>query len=62
MKYTVSMKVDGRIDVEVEAANPDEAKMAANVAFMEADLSNMEIVDAEPVNCSDESGNIVKDY
>lgn len=61
MKYTVSMKVDGRIDVDVEANSTAEAFELAKSEFMEADLSKMECVDAEPVNCYDEQGNIT-DY
>lgn len=62
MKYTVSMAVDGRIDVEVEADTPEEAFKKADEAFATADLTNMEIVGRNPVNCSDEDGNLVKDY
>ena len=61
-KYTVSMAVDGRIDVEVEADTPDEAFDKAVEAFMEVDLKRMEVVDSHPVNCYDEKGEIVKDY
>ena len=62
MKYTVSMAVDGRIDVEVEADTPEEAFEKADAAFATADLTNIEIVGRNPVNCSDEDGNLVKDY
>lgn len=62
MKYTVSMRVDGRIDVEVEAANPDEAREAAIQAFEDADISKMDTVDAYPVTCYDKNGDIVKSY
>lgn len=61
-KYTVSMAVDGRIDVEVDAESADEAFEAAKDAFMDMDLKKMEVVDSFPVNCSDENGDIVKDY
>ena len=61
-KFTVSMAVDGRIDVEVEADTPEEAFEVAKDAFMDADLKNMEVVDAHPVNCSDDKGNLIKDY
>lgn len=61
-KYTVSMAVDGRVDVEVEAKTPDEAFEAAKNAFMDVDLKDMEVVDAHPVNCYDDKGDIVKDY
>ena len=63
MKYIVSMAVDCRLDVEVEANSPDEAFEAANAAFMDADLSKADIVDARPVNCSDaKTGELIKDY
>lgn len=63
MKYIVSMAVDCRLDVEVEANSPDEAFEAANVKFMDADLSKADIVDARPVNCSDaKTGELIKDY
>lgn len=61
-KYIVSMAVDGRIDVEVDAESVDEAFAVAVDEFMDADLKDMEVVDARPVNCSDEDGNILEDY
>jgi len=62
-KYIVSMAVDCRLDVEVEADSPDEAFEAAKTAFMDADLSKLDVVDARPVNCSDaKTGELIKDY
>ena len=62
-KYIVSMAVDSRLDVEVEANGPDEAFEAAKAAFMEADISEAEVVDARPVNCYDaKTGELIKDY
>lgn len=61
-KYIVSMAVDGRIDVEVDAESVAEAFKVAEDAFMEADLKNMEVVDSRPVNCSDEDGHILESY
>jgi len=63
MKYTVSMKVEGRIDVEVEADDTDDAFEKAKTAFMDVEITgdNFDFVDAEPVNCMDENGNL-KDY
>lgn len=62
-KYIVSMAVDSRLDVEVEANSPDEAFEAAKTAFLDADISKAEVVDAHPVNCSDgETGERIKDY
>ena len=62
MKYIVSMAVDGRIDVEVEAADVNEAKKKAYGAFGDADLSNMDIVGADAVTCYDAEGNILASY
>ena len=62
MKYTVSMRVDGRVEVEVEAENPTEAFEAAKVAFGDVELGeNFEYVDSEPVDCTDETGKLT-DY
>lgn len=57
------MKVEGRIYVEVEAENSDEAFKKAENEFMNAEIGkdNFEFVDSEPVNCSDENGNLT-DY
>jgi len=57
-KFSVSMKVDGRITVEVEAETPEEAREAAIEAFGDADLSKMDYVDAEPLNynCEGDDG------
>ena len=62
MKYTVSISVDGRIDIEVDADNTEEARVKALDAFATADLSKMEIVRRDAVNCSDEDGNLVRCY
>ena len=58
MKYIVSMKVEGRIGVEVEAANPEEAFEKAEEAFMDVEMKDVEYIDSEPVNCTDEDGNL----
>lgn len=62
MKYIVSMKIDARLPVEVDAENPEEARKNAIAAFMEADLKDIEFVDADPVNCEDEEGNLTDYY
>lgn len=62
MKYTVSIAVDGRIDIEVDANDKDEARGKALDAFAYADLSKMVIVGTSAVNCSDEDGNLIADY
>ena len=62
-KYIVCMAVYGRIDLEVEADDPDDAYVRAMSAFESADLSRMEVVDGGPVSCKDdETGEIIKKY
>lgn len=58
MVYSVSIAVDGRLDIQVEADNPNEAREKALSAFAVADLSRMEIVGRDAVNCEDEDGNL----
>ena len=59
MKYIVSVKVDGRIDLEVEADSANEA--FEKVKGMDFPMSKVQCVGAEPVNCEDENGNLT-DY
>lgn len=61
MRYIVSMAVDGRIDIPIEADSPEEAKVKAEIEFMSADITKMEVVGSHPVNCTDEHDNIT-DY
>lgn len=61
MKYVVFMKVEGRIEVEVEAGSAEEAFEAADDLALDADLSTMEVVDLRPVNAVDEKGELT-DY
>jgi hypothetical protein len=63
MKYTVSMRIDGRIDFEVEASSPQEAleKSADEFADADIDLNKMNYIDVTPVTTYDENGNNV-DY
>lgn len=60
--FTVSMAVDGRIDVTVQAETPQEAFELAKEAFMDADLSKLELVDAKPVNATDNETQTLTDY
>lgn len=53
-KYTVSMRVDGRVDVEVEADSFEDAFVRARNA--EYDPEEVEVVDFDPVNATDEHG------
>lgn len=59
MKYSVSIKVDGRITLEVDADNPHEAAEVAMREFATADLARMDVADFFPVNCEDAEGNLV---
>ena len=56
MEYTVSMKVDGRVDVTVEASSFKEAlEKARNVRY---EPNQIEIIESKPVNATDENGNM----
>lgn len=61
-KYTVSMAIDGRIDVDVEAESVAEAFERAYGAIGDADFNKMECCDIKPVTCYDADGNIMEDY
>ena len=62
MKYIVRMKVDCRVDMEVDADNEQEAFEKAKDEFMDVELGdNLEYIDSEPVNCTDENGDLT-DY
>lgn len=61
MKYTVSIAVDGRIDIDVEADSFEQAKDKAIDAFRDADLTEMEVVGGQAVNAEDETGEF-RDY
>lgn len=59
MKYIVSMKVDARVDVEVDADSTKEAFRIAEKS--DFDWNKCELVGYEPVNVTDENGNM-EDY
>lgn len=61
MKYTVSIAIDGRVDVEVEANNFEEAKTKACAEIPDIDFGKLECVSWAAVNAEDENGNFV-DY
>ena len=61
MKYTVSIAVDGRVDVAVEANSFDEAKQKACMEVCDIDFGELESIDWYAVNAEDENGNF-KDY
>lgn len=59
MEYTVSMKVDGRVDVTVEAPSFKEAfEKARNVCY---EPRQVVVVGFDPVNATDANGNM-EDY
>ena len=61
MKYIVSVAIEGRIDVEVEAESFEQAR---NLAVWEAGMTNwnmMELVSCKSVNAEDENGEFI-DY
>ena len=61
MKYIVSVAIDGRIDVEVEANSFEEAEHEAVLQAGDSDWNQMELVNCTPVNAEDENG-VFKDY
>ena len=61
MKYTVSIAVDGRIDVEVEADSFEDAKTKACAEVCGVDFGNLEWIEWHAVNAEDENGER-KDY
>jgi hypothetical protein len=62
-RFAVSMKVDGRMCVEVMAGNAAEAfeKAMEKWESVDFDFNKMEIVDSAPVNAEDDEGNLI-DY
>jgi len=61
MKYIVSVKIDGRLDVEVEADSFEEARREAEFEAGNCDWNRVECVDIEAVNAEDETGKFI-DY
>lgn len=61
-RFVVSMAVDGRIDVEVDASTPQEAFVLAYQAFASSDLSRIEVVGAKPVSAYDNKTKKLTDY
>ena len=61
MKYIVSVAVDGRIDVEVEANSFVEANEKARHEVGNCDWNTMDLVNVCPVNAEDENG-VFTDY
>lgn len=61
MKYIVSVAIDGRIDVEIDANSFEEARQLAVYEVGNADWNMMELVSCNSVNAEDENGKFV-DY
>lgn len=61
MKYMVSVAIDGRIDVEVEADSFEKAEYLAILELGNANWDNMELVGCKSVNAEDENGTFI-DY
>lgn len=64
-KATVSIAVDGRVDVEIvitPGMTKEQMADAAREVFRDADLSNMEVVGGEPVNLYSEDGLLEFDF
>jgi hypothetical protein len=61
MKYVVSVAIDGRIDVEVEANSFEEARLLAALEAGNTDWNQMELVSCNAVNAEDENGKFI-DY
>lgn len=62
MKYRVSLLVDGRLEIEVEASSFEEARDKAENLDGEYDWDTLEVVSRlDAINAEDEIGNFV-DY
>ena len=56
MKYTVSIAIDGQIDIQVEADSFEEAELVALGELCYCDLSAMELINTDAVCAEDENG------
>lgn len=61
MQYIVSMAVESRISIEVEADNFMDAQEAALGKFVSSDLRRMKVVGFHAVNAESETGKF-QDY
>lgn len=61
MKYIVSVAIDGRIDVEVEADSFEQAEYKAILEAGDTNWNMMELVSCRSVNAEDENGTFI-DY
>lgn len=60
MKYYVTLAVDTRINIEVEANNLEEAEVKAQEEFMEIDIGDLDYADSFVVSVEDENGVFVE--
>lgn len=60
MKYYVTLAVDTRINIEVEANNLEEAEVKAQEEFMEVDIGDLNYADSFVVSVEDENGVFVE--
>lgn len=60
MKYYVTLAVDTRINIEVEANNLEEAEVKAQEEFMEVDIGDLNYADSFVVSVEDENGIFVE--
>ena len=60
MKYYVTLAVDTRINIEVEANNLEEAEVRAQEEFMEVDIGDLDYADSFVVSVEDENGVFVE--
>lgn len=58
MTYYVTFSIDGRFTAEVEADSIEDALFEAEGKYCDADFGALECIDAYPVNCEDEDGNL----
>lgn len=58
MRYAVSLAIDGRIDIVVDADDPETAKNKALDKFISIDIGEVECVNVYAVNATDENGDI----
>ena len=60
MKYYVTLAVDTRINIEVEANNLEDAEVKAQEEFMEVDIGDLDYADSFVVSVEDENGVFVE--
>lgn len=58
MKYYITLVVDGRAVIEVDADNIDNAVDKAKTEFHDFDIGDLECINAYPANVEDENGKL----